>query len=61
MAHAHGIIIYHGVGALRHGQEIVDDINANEKLFVYMLMENLKWPGSKGYVNKISMDNTTQK
>ena len=44
---AHGIIINRWVGAPGNFEDVVDVLNATEKLFISMLMENVKIIGSK--------------
>ena len=39
---SHSIIIDRGISAPRHGKEVVDDLNATEKRFMYQLMSNVK-------------------
>ena len=59
LTHACGITTDHGVGAPGHVQDIVDGINATEKWFISMLMENVKLPGYKRYEKQMEMYTTT--
>ena len=61
MAHAYDIIIDCGVGAPGHGWDVIYGINAADKRFLFMLMENMQLTGAKGYDDHMAMKNTTQK
>ena len=54
--HCYSIIIYQGISAPGHGKEVVDGINAIEKvIYIYQLMSNVKLPGSNTFDSQISM------
>ena len=61
LAHAYGIIIDCGFFVPVHGKYVVDGLNATEKWFISMLMENVQLRGYRGYANQTAMHITTQK
>ena len=61
LSHVYYIIISCGVGIPVHGRDIVDCINTIDKRFIFVLMENVQLPVSKGYINQVTIHTTTQK
>ena len=59
--HYYDIIINSGIVATGHGQDVVDGLNANEKPFISMLMENVKFSSAEGYDGQVEMHTTTHK
>ena len=49
LAHVYNNIIDRVFGAPAHGQEVVDGLNATDKMFCLMLMTTLQLPGAAGY------------
>ena len=43
----YSIIVDRGISAPGHGKEVVDGLNAINKLYIYQLMSNVQLPGSK--------------
>ena len=46
MSYAYNILIYRGVGLPGNGKYFVDGLNATRKMFLSMLMTNMKLPGA---------------
>ena len=46
---SYSIIIDQGISAPVHGKEVVDGLNAIEKLYMYQLMSNVQFPESKKF------------
>ena len=55
------IIIDQVISAPGHSKEVVNDINAIDKHYIYKLMSNFQLPGSKTFDSQILMHSCTQK
>ena len=61
LSHDNDITIYWGVWETGNVQDVFDGLNVKEQIFMTVLMENVKFPGSKVYDDQIEIHNTTQK
>ena len=55
MSQTDSIIIYHGISAPGHGEEVVDGINAVGKRYIYQLMSKVNLPGSFRFYSQIKL------
>ena len=49
LSQAFSVIIDHGISAPGHGREVVDSLNAIEKVFLFQLISTVQLPVEKGY------------
>ena len=61
MYQCYSIIIYIGIGAPVHGREVVDGLNAVDKIYIYKLMSTAKTPVSNRFDSQMQMHNGNQK
>ena len=61
MSRCCSIIIDQGISVSGHGKEVVDELNAVDKRYIYQLMSNVQLPGSKIFDSQMQMNNGTQK
>ena len=61
LVHTYNIVIYRCIGEPVHGRYVFDGINATDKIFLSMLMTNVKLPGSTRYGTHIAIHTLTQK
>ena len=61
LSQSHSIIIDLGISAPGHGKEVVDGLNAIEKLYMYQLMSNVQLPGPRTFDSHILMNSCTPK
>ena len=52
LSQSFSIIIDWGISAPGHEKEVVDDLNAIEKSYIYQLMSNFQLPGSKKLIHR---------
>ena len=57
--HAHYIIIYCGVEAPGHVKDVVDGINATDKIYLSMLMTTVQLPNAATNNSQIVMHTST--
>ena len=56
MSHCYSITIDRGISAPGHGKEVVDRLNAVDKLYTYQLMSTVKLPGSNIFDSQTQMN-----
>ena len=61
MSHCYSITIDRGISAPGHGKEVVDGLNAVDKLYTYQLMSTVQLPGSNIFDPQMQIHNGTQK
>ena len=61
MSQCYSIIIDWGISAPGHGKEVVDRLNAVDKLYIYQLMYTVQLTGSKIFDSQIQMYTGTEK
>ena len=49
MSLCHSVIIYRGISTPGHGKEVVHELNAIGKHYIYKLMSNIQLPGSNRF------------
>ena len=57
----HSIIFDRGISAPDHGKEVLDGLNDIDKRYIYQLMSNVQFTGSKTYDSQILMHSCTHK
>ena len=50
ISQCYSVIIYQGISAPGHGKEVVDELNAIDKRYIYQFMYNVQLPSSKGFI-----------
>ena len=61
MSQCYSIIIDWGIISPGHDKEVVEGINATDKLYIYQLMSNVQLPGSNVFDIQILMHSCIQK
>ena len=61
MSQTYSIKIDRGISAPGHGKEVVDGLNAVDKLFIYQLMSKVQLPGSVRFDSQIKIHTGTEK
>ena len=61
MSHTNNTIIYHGVGAIGYGIEVVDCLSDIYKGFLSMLSTPMKLPGAPSYTSQMTMNTSPVK
>ena len=60
MSQTYYIIIDRGISAPEHGKEVVDELNAVDKRYIYQLMFKVQLPGSVIFDSQIKMHTGTE-
>ena len=61
LSQRHSIIFDQVISAPGHGKELIDDLNATEKRYMYQFMSTVQLPGSKIIEKHILMHSCTKK
>ena len=61
MYQCYSIRIYRGISAPRNGKEVVDGLNAVDKIYIYQLMSTVQLPGSTRFYSQMQMQTGTEK
>ena len=61
MSQCYSIIIFQGKGAHGHCKDVVDALNAVDKIYINQLMSTLQLPGSNIFNSQIQMHTDNQK
>ena len=61
MSQCYSIMIYRGISAPGHGNEVLYGINAVDKRYTCQFMSTVQLPGSNIFDSQIQMHNGTQK
>ena len=60
MSQTYSIIIDRGISAPGHGKEVVDGLNAVDKIYIYQLMSKVQFPGSVIFDSQIKIHTGTE-
>ena len=55
MSQCYSIKIYQGISAPGHGKEVVDGLNAGDKIYIYQLMSTVQLPGTNIFHSQMQM------
>ena len=60
LSQCYSIIIDRGISVIGHGKEVIDGFNIIEKYYIYQVMSNVQFTGSKTFDSHIIMHSCTQ-
>ena len=60
MSHCYSVIIDRGISTPGHGKEVVDELNAIDKRYIYQLISNVQLPGLNGFDSQMQMHTGNQ-
>ena len=61
IAQTYSLVIDRGISAPGHGKEVVDELNAVDKRYIYQLMSKVQLPGSIRFDSQIKIHTGTEK
>ena len=59
LSQSYNTIIDCGINAPGHIIEVVDGINATDRIYLFQMMSNVELPGTNGFYTKMAMHSST--